>query len=65
MPLGRLLNLQVGETLFLNQPPEGTVELRCGEIPLSRGRMGKIGRAIAVCLDEPLSNSARQELLRQ
>ncbi len=65
MPLGRLLNLKVGETLFLNQPPEGVVELRCGEIPLSKGRMGKMGRAIAVCLDEPLSNSARQELMRQ
>ncbi|MEN9856238.1 MAG: hypothetical protein RL186_1420 [Pseudomonadota bacterium] len=63
LPLGRLLNLQVGETIFLNQPPEGIVELRCGEIPLTKGRMGKIGQAIAVCLDEPLTNKAKRELL--
>jgi flagellar motor switch protein FliM len=65
LPLGRMLNLTVGETVFLNQPPEGAIELRCGQIPLAKGRMGKIGQAIAVCLDEPVSNNARRELLKQ
>ncbi|GIU67442.1 flagellar motor switch protein FliM [Candidatus Phycosocius spiralis] len=65
VPLGRLLNLKVGETVFLNQPPDGSVELRCGQIPLTKGRMGKLGRAIALSLDAPLSNSARLELLSQ
>jgi flagellar motor switch protein FliM len=65
LPLGRLLNLTVGETVFLNQPPEGSIELRCGQIPLAKGRMGKIGQSIAVCLDEPVTNNARRELLKQ
>ena len=65
VPLGRLLNLRVGETVFLNQPPDGSVELRCGQVVLTKGRMGKMGRAIALCLDGPLSNSARRELIKQ
>nr|WP_313585812.1 flagellar motor switch protein FliM [Aquidulcibacter sp.] len=65
VPLGRLLNLKVGETVFLNQPPDGSVELRCGQIALTKGRMGKMGRAIALSLDGPLTNSARRELMNQ
>jgi flagellar motor switch protein FliM len=65
LPLGRLLNLKVGETIFLNQPPEGSIELRCGQIPLAKGRMGKIGHSIAVCMDDAVSSFARQELMKQ
>jgi flagellar motor switch protein FliM len=65
MPLGRLLDLKVGETIFLNTPPDAPVELRCGQIKLTEGRMGKMGRAIAVRLDEPLSRKARREIFAQ
>jgi flagellar motor switch protein FliM len=63
MPLGRLLNLKVGETVFLNQPPDSEVELRCGDIKLAQGRMGKMGRTIALRMEESITQKARKELI--
>jgi flagellar motor switch protein FliM len=37
--LRRVLSLQVGETLMLNATADSLIELRCGAIPLTRGRM--------------------------
>src|ERR1700739_1293048 len=55
IPLARVLNLQVGETRMLSVPPDSLVELRCGQIPLTRGRMGRRGEHIAVRVEAPLT----------
>src|SRR5579864_2923541 len=39
MPLGRIMNLQVGETVMLNASPDSKIELRCRGVPLLAGRM--------------------------
>jgi flagellar motor switch protein FliM len=62
LPLGELLNMKVGQTVFFNTPPESPIELRCGQISLTRGRMGRVGRGIAVRVEQPLSQSAHREL---
>ncbi|TCS16732.1 flagellar motor switch protein FliM [Caulobacter sp. BK020] len=60
LPLSKVLNLQVGDTLMLNATPDSPVELRAGSIPLTRGRMGRRNHSIAVRADAPLSPAAKK-----
>ncbi len=62
MPLSKVLNLQVGETIMLNATSESPVQLRCGTIPLTTGRMGRKGHNIAVRVDAPLASAAKRRL---
>ena len=48
MPLQRIMNLEVGQTIMLNSGPESPIELRCGGVPLLHGKMGRIGSSVAV-----------------
>src|SRR5437868_7708025 len=43
LTLKEVLNLKVGDTMMLNATPESLIELRCGSIPLTTGRMGRKG----------------------
>ncbi len=54
MPLKRLMNLQVGDTLMLELKPDTLVKVRCGEVVLTEGRMGHVGERIAVSVASPL-----------
>jgi flagellar motor switch protein FliM len=54
MPLGEVMNLKIGQTIMLNSGPDAAVELRCGGIPMLRGKMGRIGPSIAVKVDQNL-----------
>lgn len=63
-PLGDVMNLKVGDTLLLDTPPDGTVELRCGAIPLTHGRMGRLNHNVGIRLDSPLTPAARRHLMR-
>src|ERR1700742_2180956 len=51
MPLNRIMNLEVGQTIMLNASPDSPIELRCGGVPLLKGRMGRIGSSVAVRVD--------------
>jgi flagellar motor switch protein FliM len=62
MPLSKVLNLQVGETIVLNANADSPVQLRCGSIPLTTGRMGRKGHSIAVRVDTPLASTAKRRL---
>ncbi|MCW5691071.1 MAG: flagellar motor switch protein FliM [Pseudolabrys sp.] len=48
LPLRRMMKLKVGDTLMLELKPDATVKLRCGDVTLTEGRMGKVGDRIAV-----------------
>lgn len=48
LPLRRVMDLKVGETIALNNGPDDPVELRCGGIPLTKGTIGRIGDNVAV-----------------
>ena len=52
--LHEVLEWKVGSRILLNAPPDGTIELRCGEVPLFQGRMGRKGGNIAVRIEKEL-----------
>ncbi|MEO1039617.1 MAG: flagellar motor switch protein FliM [Pseudomonadota bacterium] len=62
-PLGDVMKLKVGDTLLLDAGPDGSVELRCDDIPLTNGRMGRLGHHVALRLDAPLSPSAKKAMM--
>jgi flagellar motor switch protein FliM len=64
VPLSQALNLKIGETLFLDASPNSEVELRCGAVPLTRGRMGRLGHSVALRLNAPLAPGAKKAMMR-
>jgi flagellar motor switch protein FliM len=62
--LKRVLELEVGQTLLLNAAPDSLVELRCGAIPLTCGRMGRRNHNIAVRVEAPLTPAAKRAVAK-
>jgi flagellar motor switch protein FliM len=54
LPLRRMMRLNVGDTLMLELKPDALVSVRCGDITLTEGRMGKVGDRVAVRVAKPL-----------
>ncbi|WP_321391682.1 flagellar motor switch protein FliM [Emcibacter sp.] len=52
MTLGEVLGLEVGQTLMLNAVPDGDIEIKCSGIPMMRGKIGRMGRYVAVKIDQ-------------
>jgi flagellar motor switch protein FliM len=48
LPLRRIMSLEVGDTLMLEIKPDALVKVRCGDVTLSEGRMGRVGDRVAV-----------------
>lgn len=59
LPLRKVMNLQVGETITLNCGPEDPVELRCGGIALTKGTIGRVGDHVSVRVARGISKPAR------
>jgi flagellar motor switch protein FliM len=64
VPLRRIMELNVGDTLVLNATADSLVELRCGEVSLTKGRMGKVGHAVALRVEAPLNAAAKNAMER-
>ena len=47
IPLKQLMMLKVGDTLPLEMRPEALVQVRCGKVLLTEGRMGRVGDRVA------------------
>lgn len=54
IPLRRLMSLEVGDTLPLEMRPDALVSVRCGDVTLTEGRMGKVGDRVAIRVTKPL-----------
>jgi len=54
LPLRRLMSLQVGDTLTLDIKPDANVTVRCGDVTLTEGKMGRVGDRVAVRVAQPL-----------
>jgi flagellar motor switch protein FliM len=54
LPLKQLMKLEVGETLTLEMKPDALVTIRCGDVALTEGRMGRVGDRVAVRVTKPL-----------
>src|SRR5512143_396201 len=54
IPLKQLMKLKVGDTLPLEMRPEALVQVRCGNVLLTEGRMGRVGDRVAIRVTKPL-----------
>ncbi len=57
LPIRRIMALEVGDTLMLDVAPEALVELRCGDVTVTEGRIGRAGDHVAVQVARPLRRS--------
>jgi flagellar motor switch protein FliM len=57
LPLRELMRLDVGDTLTLEMKPDANVAVRCGDVILTEGRMGRVGDRVAVRVGKPLRRS--------
>src|ERR1700735_1834457 len=63
MPLHRIMNLEVGQTVMLNASPDSKIELRCRGVPLLTGRMGRVGSSVAVRVDAAIERTDASKAL--
>jgi flagellar motor switch protein FliM len=54
LPLRQMMKLKVGDTLMLELKPDAMVNVRCGDITLTEGRMGRVGDRVAVRVSKAL-----------
>ena len=54
LPLKQLMSLNVGDTLMLEIKPDANVSVRCGDITLTEGRMGRVGDRVSVRVGKQL-----------
>ena len=64
LPLSKVLDLKVGDTLMLNALPDSDISVRCGSIPVTTGKMGRKGQHIAVRIEAPISVEAATSLTK-
>ena len=57
MSLNDVMSLKVGSQIMLNAGPGGAVQLRCGNVPLFGGRVGRRKDQVAVRIEDTLSRS--------
>jgi flagellar motor switch protein FliM len=48
------MKLEVGDTLMLELKPDAMVSVRCGDVTLSEGRMGRVGDRVAIRVTKQL-----------
>ena len=48
LPLKQIMKLNVGDTLLLEMKSDAMVIVRCGDVTLTEGRMGRVGDRVAV-----------------
>lgn len=54
IPLKQIMALGVGDTLPLEIRPDALVSVRCGDVTLTEGRMGRVGDRVSVRVAKPL-----------
>jgi flagellar motor switch protein FliM len=54
LPLKKMMELDVGDTLMLDLKADALVIVRCGNVTLTEGRMGRVGDRVAVRIAKPL-----------
>lgn len=57
VPLRRIVNLKKGDTLLFDTKADPVVQIRCGDQPVTEGRMGRLGESIAIQVLSPLIRS--------
>ena len=55
MPLSRVLSMKPGDTVLFDRTPGDPVKLRCGDVELTEGLMGHIGKHVSVRVTRKLN----------
>ena len=61
MSLRDVMNFEVGQTIMLNNTPDGLVDMRCGEALIGRGHMGRVGNRIAVNVEKAMRKGPQKK----
>jgi flagellar motor switch protein FliM len=48
MSLGEVMNFEVGQTIMFNKTPSDEILLKCGDVPMVSGSLGRSGQHVAV-----------------
>ncbi len=59
LPLKQIMKLDVGDTLMLEMKSDAPVIVRCGDVTLTEGRMGRVGDRVAVRVPSRCASRAR------
>jgi flagellar motor switch protein FliM len=59
MRLSDVFNLKVGSRIMFSATPDSLVSLRCGDVPMYSGRMGRKGKRIAIKIEEKIEKAPR------
>ncbi|PPD14573.1 MAG: flagellar motor switch protein FliM [Methylobacterium sp.] len=57
MPVSKVLELQVGDTLVFDVRGDPMVTVRCGDLMVTQGKIGRIGDHMAIQIAKPLRRS--------
>lgn len=61
LPLRSVLDFEVGTLLQLDVTPDSSLELRCANSPMFKGRMGRRGDRLAIAVDERITPEGSPE----
>jgi flagellar motor switch protein FliM len=59
LTLREILELEVGDQLMLNAAPDSRIGLRCGDVELFKGKMGRKSGQIAIRIEEKVKSRER------
>lgn len=63
VPIGDIIRLKVGSTIMLDATPQTDIWMQCGDVKLTKAKLGRLGDRMAVSLIEPVSRSKAKEFL--
>lgn len=62
VPFGEVMNFRVGSTLLLDCSPNSEVEIRCGDVGLTKGKLGRVGDKIAISITQQVKAQPKELL---
>lgn len=60
VPIREVIDFKVGSTLLLDCTPNSEVALRCGDVTLTKGKLGRVGDKIAISLTQPVRKKNKE-----
>lgn len=62
VPIGDIIRLKVGSTMLLDCSPQTDITMQCGDIKLTKAKLGRLGDRMAVSLIDAVSSTKAKEL---
>jgi len=58
--LGDVMRFKIGSTILLDCMPDDDVVLKCGGVPVTKGKLGRMGDHMAVAISEPVGQRPKE-----